>query len=113
MSTDSSVAAWPLFPAVGCRLGEGVLEPQDLCLGSFQHADQLGVVLRRGSELAVNVPELVPENIDLPLCDGKFGGGVPVAIAGCGGACDSFRCVLGRCAARVSVRSLHRASAPS
>ncbi len=86
MSTDSSVAAWPLLP--GGRLAlwvqlqhgaeavrrlallvEGVLQPQDLRFRGLQHADQLGVVLRRSAKLAVDVPELVPEDIDLALGD--------------------------------------------
>ena len=84
-------------------LVEGVLQPEDLGLGRFQHADELGVVLRRGGELAVDVPELVPEDIDLPLGDGQFIGGVAVAVAGCG-ACRVCAAAAAAAASSAGVR---------
>ena len=86
-------------------LVEGVLEPEDFRFRGFQHAHELGVVLRGGGELAVNMPEFVPEDIDLPLGHRQLAGGVRLPRGCCR--------VLCRRLARIGVRSLHRASAPS
>ena len=61
-------------------LVQGVLEPEDLGLGRLQHRHQLGVVLRRGGKLAVDVPEFVPEDIDLPFRNGQLVRGIAVAL---------------------------------